>query len=211
MHWTVGGANAILALRCILSGRLGTTGSPEPQHRLTLISTLLSRTAERPGSPGAGGSPAGVYNVRWYLPRSRDRGRRMPARNVQEPVSSSAPVAQLDRASASGAEGHRFESCRARHLPLRHSQSSKRYGRIGEAVRRFRDAGDNGRRMGKRGRCSDGRPATEATRAGRARVVRGAARRGGAERNAPCGVPALLVVDTDGTSQREAFRRSLRA
>ena len=25
-----------------------------------------------------------------------------------------APVAQLDRASASGAEGHRFESCRAR-------------------------------------------------------------------------------------------------
>ena len=26
-----------------------------------------------------------------------------------------APVAQLDRASASGAEGHRFESCRARH------------------------------------------------------------------------------------------------
>ena len=27
-----------------------------------------------------------------------------------------APVAQLDRASASGAEGHRFESCRARHL-----------------------------------------------------------------------------------------------
>jgi hypothetical protein len=29
---------------------------------------------------------------------------------------SSAPVAQLDRASASGAEGHRFESCRARHF-----------------------------------------------------------------------------------------------
>ncbi len=27
-----------------------------------------------------------------------------------------APVAQLDRASASGAEGHRFESCRAYHL-----------------------------------------------------------------------------------------------
>src|SRR5262245_5340750 len=26
-----------------------------------------------------------------------------------------APLAQLDRASASGAEGHRFESCRARH------------------------------------------------------------------------------------------------
>ena len=27
-----------------------------------------------------------------------------------------APVAQLDRVSASEAEGHRFESCRARHL-----------------------------------------------------------------------------------------------
>ncbi len=30
-----------------------------------------------------------------------------------------APVAQLDRASASGAEGHRFESCRARHISTR--------------------------------------------------------------------------------------------
>lgn len=29
-----------------------------------------------------------------------------------------APVAQLDRVSASEAEGHRFESCRVRHLPL---------------------------------------------------------------------------------------------
>ena len=32
-------------------------------------------------------------------------------------ISKRAPVAQLDRASASGAEGHRFESCRARQLP----------------------------------------------------------------------------------------------
>ena len=32
-----------------------------------------------------------------------------------------APVAQLDRASASGAEGHRFESCRARHFHGVHS------------------------------------------------------------------------------------------
>ena len=32
-------------------------------------------------------------------------------------ISTCAPVAQLDRASASGAEGHRFESCRARHSP----------------------------------------------------------------------------------------------
>lgn len=29
-----------------------------------------------------------------------------------------APVAQLDRVSASEAEGHRFESCQARHLCL---------------------------------------------------------------------------------------------
>ena len=28
-----------------------------------------------------------------------------------------APVAQLDRVSASEAEGHRFESCRVRHFP----------------------------------------------------------------------------------------------
>ena len=34
-----------------------------------------------------------------------------------------APVAQLDRASASGAEGHRFESCRAYHLPTASGKS----------------------------------------------------------------------------------------
>jgi hypothetical protein len=34
-----------------------------------------------------------------------------------------APVAQLDRASASGAEGHRFKSCQA------HQQTSKGQGR----------------------------------------------------------------------------------
>jgi hypothetical protein len=32
------------------------------------------------------------------------------------PDACGAPLAQLDRASASGAEGHRFESCRARQL-----------------------------------------------------------------------------------------------
>ena len=37
-------------------------------------------------------------------------------RRVLLPASTCAPVAQLDRASASGAEGHRFESCRA-HQP----------------------------------------------------------------------------------------------
>src|SRR5205807_8883254 len=34
-------------------------------------------------------------------------------------VPSAAPVAQLDRASASGAEGYRFESCRARQIGSR--------------------------------------------------------------------------------------------
>ncbi len=40
----------------------------------------------------------------------------------------SAPVAQLDRASASGAEGHRFESCRARQPSLTLANESVSYG-----------------------------------------------------------------------------------
>ena len=36
--------------------------------------------------------------------------------DVSEPIIPQAPVAQLDRALASGAKGRRFESCRARHL-----------------------------------------------------------------------------------------------
>ena len=46
-----------------------------------------------------------------------------------------APVAQLDRASASGAEGHRFESCRARQ-PLKALFPTKRAFFLGLAARR---------------------------------------------------------------------------
>ena len=34
---------------------------------------------------------------------------------LSQPLVAGAPVAQLDRASASGAEGHRFKSCQAHH------------------------------------------------------------------------------------------------
>ena len=54
-----------------------------------------------------------------------ERGER-PATLVVE--ASHAPVAQLDRASASGAEGHRFESCRARHPPPLAHDSKASYG-----------------------------------------------------------------------------------
>jgi hypothetical protein len=43
---------------------------------------------------------------------------------VSAPLVAGAPVAQLDRASASGAEGHRFKSCQA------HQQTSKEQSRI---------------------------------------------------------------------------------
>jgi hypothetical protein len=42
------------------------------------------------------------------------RSARRPRRIGRYPRSSHAPVAQLDRASVYGTEGHRFESCRAR-------------------------------------------------------------------------------------------------
>ena len=45
-----------------------------------------------------------------------------------------APVAQLDRASASGAEGHRFESCRARQ-PLKALVSTERAFLLGFPAR----------------------------------------------------------------------------
>ena len=41
---------------------------------------------------------------------------RIPSRIQFSSLTACAPVAQLDRASASGAEGHRFESCRARRI-----------------------------------------------------------------------------------------------
>ena len=50
-----------------------------------------------------------------------------------------APVAQLDRASASEAEGHRFESCRAHHLltpePVSSAQRPRRVTNGGSASR----------------------------------------------------------------------------
>ncbi len=42
---------------------------------------------------------------------------------LSPPLVAGAPVAQLDRASASGAEGHRFKSCQA------HQQTSKEQSR----------------------------------------------------------------------------------
>ena len=45
-----------------------------------------------------------------------------------------APVAQLDRASASGAEGHRFESCRARHFNCKHHNHLLRGHRRGSVA-----------------------------------------------------------------------------
>ncbi len=49
-------------------------------------------------------------------------------------AAASAPVAQLDRASASGAEGHRFESCRAYHLPFQ-PDSSTQHGYLTQGLR----------------------------------------------------------------------------
>ena len=75
-----------------------------------------------------------------------------------------APVAQLDRASASGAEGHRFESCRARQFPSFQANAQD----LAEAVR-------------------GGRTIRSAAKAGRARLglhpARG--RRAGADGSPP--------------------------
>ena len=43
---------------------------------------------------------------------------------VSAPLVAGAPVAQLDRASASGAEGHRFKSCQAHQTELARSAGS---------------------------------------------------------------------------------------
>ena len=60
----------------------------------------------------------------------------MPGRLSKSAVSVVAPVAQLDRASASGAEGHRFESCRARQFLPNHSRKH-RLGLPSSSVRWF--------------------------------------------------------------------------
>jgi hypothetical protein len=44
---------------------------------------------------------------------------------VSAPLVAGAPVAQLDRASASGAEGHRFKSCQAHQTRARDSSRTQ--------------------------------------------------------------------------------------
>ncbi len=51
-----------------------------------------------------------------------------------------APVAQLDRVSASGAEGHRFESCRARQSVLLEEALAEYVGLTGECEGRNEQA-----------------------------------------------------------------------
>ena len=43
---------------------------------------------------------------------------------LSRPLVAGAPVAQLDRASASGAEGHRFKSCQAHQTELARTAGS---------------------------------------------------------------------------------------
>ena len=43
---------------------------------------------------------------------------------LSPPLVAGAPVAQLDRASASGAEGHRFKSCQAHQTELARTAGS---------------------------------------------------------------------------------------
>ncbi len=59
------------------------------------------RILEKWSSPALAGTELGLFRASSWFPI------------VGEFTGSSALVAQLDRASASGAEGHRFESCRA--------------------------------------------------------------------------------------------------
>jgi hypothetical protein len=73
----------------------GKAAQREPPNAVTVVD-----------AHGPGGYP--------MSPRSRSNAGRDWS-SIQKYI---APVAQLDRVSASDAEGHRFESCRARHLSL---------------------------------------------------------------------------------------------
>jgi hypothetical protein len=83
------------------------------QPSLTIHAKVAHRSAKREGGPARANELrlAGQLLVRRST--KRERGRSMDLRFGGFTY---APVAQLDRATASGAVGHRFESCRA-HQP----------------------------------------------------------------------------------------------
>jgi hypothetical protein len=74
--------------------------------------------------------PRSAGRQKSFLARNRELGSG-PHRRKTPPAGGSttpqlAPVAQLDRALPSGGRGHRFESCRARHLPGRRPRPTRR-------------------------------------------------------------------------------------
>src|ERR687888_415124 len=76
-------------------------------------------------TPAVGGLEEGTRGPRFRRPEGC-----VPLRSRYNERSWVAPVAQLDRASASGAEGYRFESCRAHHLrPCRRARHFREVSR----------------------------------------------------------------------------------